>query len=56
MKTNKKTIGIDENKEKFRKQIGNHFKTVYKTDTFLTKLGSKEEPQLGSSKNNYYRL
>ena len=38
-------IDIDENKykDRFRKQIGNYFKSVYDADKFLTKLESKKK-------------
>ena len=38
-------IDIDENKykDRFRKQIGNYFKSVYEADKSLSKLESKKE-------------
>ena len=47
--TDKEDLAIDinenKNKDRFRKQIGNYFKTVYEADTFLTKLENKKEVQ-----------
>ena len=47
-------IDIDENKykDRFRKHIGNYFKTVYDADKVLSKLESKKELLIELLNNN----